>query len=88
MRKIAEALRGDFVISHRPAWGYGLLCALGICLPLLLGVVLGHVPQGAAMALGAISRSSGTPPACRTASAPASCSWPRSWSHWVPASVR
>ncbi|WP_406319294.1 FUSC family protein [Streptosporangium sp. NBC_01639] len=52
MRKIAEALRGDFVISHRPAWGYGLLCALGICLPLLLGVVLGHVPQGAAMALG------------------------------------
>ncbi|WP_433249692.1 FUSC family protein [Streptosporangium sp. CA-135522] len=52
MRRIAEALRGDFVISGRPAWGYGLLCALGICLPLLLGVRLGHVPQGAAMALG------------------------------------
>ncbi|MDP9863579.1 MULTISPECIES: FUSC family protein [Streptosporangium] len=52
MRKIAEALRGDFVISGRPAWGYSLLCALGICLPLLLGVVLGRVPQGAAAALG------------------------------------
>ncbi|GAA4235521.1 putative membrane protein YccC [Streptosporangium album] len=52
MRKITEALRGDFVISRRPAWGYGLLCALGICLPLLFGVVSGHVPQGAAVALG------------------------------------
>ncbi|MEU7990216.1 FUSC family protein [Streptosporangium canum] len=52
MRRIAEALRGDFVLAGRPAWGYSLLCALGICLPLVAGVMLGHVPQGAAMALG------------------------------------
>ncbi|MEV4180147.1 FUSC family protein [Streptosporangium canum] len=52
MRRIAEALRGDFVLAGRPAWGYSLLCALGICLPLVAGVMLGQVPQGAAMALG------------------------------------
>lgn len=52
MRRITEALRGDFAIAGRPAWGYGLLCALGICLPLLSGVLLGHPREGAAMALG------------------------------------
>ncbi|MEV7009576.1 FUSC family protein [Streptosporangium sp. NPDC051022] len=53
MRRIAGTLRGDFAITGRPAWGYGLLCALGICLPLLSGVAVGHVRQGAVMALGA-----------------------------------
>lgn len=52
MRRVSEALRGDFAVTGRPAWGYGLLCALGVCLPLLLGVVLGYVREGAAMALG------------------------------------
>ncbi|MDP9847362.1 FUSC family protein [Streptosporangium lutulentum] len=52
MRRIVEALRCDFVISGRPAWGYGLICALGICLPLLVGVLSGRIHEGAAMALG------------------------------------
>ncbi|MEV8636111.1 FUSC family protein [Streptosporangium sp. NPDC051023] len=52
MRRIAGALRGDFAIAAHPAWGYGLLCALGICLPLVAGVVTGHVREGAVMALG------------------------------------
>ncbi|MEV7908483.1 hypothetical protein AB0P04_43520, partial [Streptomyces anulatus] len=52
MRRIAGRLRGDFAIAARPAWGYGLLCALGICLPLVFGVVTGHVREGAAAALG------------------------------------
>lgn len=77
MRRIVKALRCDFEISGRPAWGYGLICALGVCLPLLLGVLSGHVHEGAATALGATSPSSATPPACRTASASASCSSPR-----------
>ncbi|SNS92651.1 Uncharacterized membrane protein YccC [Streptosporangium subroseum] len=52
MRRIVKALRCDFEISGRPAWGYGLICALGVCLPLLLGVLSGHVHEGAATALG------------------------------------
>ncbi|MER7128879.1 FUSC family protein [Streptosporangium saharense] len=52
MRRIAGALRGDFALAARPAWGYGLLCALAICLPLVAGVLSGHVREGAAAALG------------------------------------
>ncbi|MFF5209981.1 FUSC family protein [Streptosporangium sp. NPDC000396] len=52
MRRIARALHGDFLVARRPAWGYGLLCALGVCLPLLLGLFLGRPHEGAAMALG------------------------------------
>ncbi len=33
MRGLTGALRADFRLSGRPAWGYGLLCALVICLP-------------------------------------------------------
>ncbi|GAA3109040.1 FUSC family protein [Streptosporangium carneum] len=52
MRRVAGTLRGDFAVAGRPAWGYGLLCALGVCLPLLAGVVGGHVREGVAAALG------------------------------------
>ncbi|MFI7533802.1 FUSC family protein [Streptosporangium sp. NPDC049376] len=52
MRRIAGALRGDFAVAARPAWGYGLLCAVAICLPLVAGVLTGHVREGATAALG------------------------------------
>ncbi|MFD0891668.1 hypothetical protein ACFQ08_44565, partial [Streptosporangium algeriense] len=52
MRRIAGALRGDFAVAARPAWGYGLLCAVAICLPLSSGVLTGHVREGATAALG------------------------------------
>ncbi|WP_326646728.1 FUSC family protein [Streptosporangium sp. NBC_01755] len=52
MRRIADALRADFRPSGRPNWGYGLLCMLVVSLPLLLGVLLGHLQEGASAALG------------------------------------
>ncbi|WP_436758671.1 FUSC family protein [Streptosporangium sp. V21-05] len=52
MRGLTGALRADFRLSGRPAWGYGLLCAVVICLPLMLGVLLGHLQMGASVALG------------------------------------
>ncbi|GAA4181521.1 hypothetical protein GCM10022252_06050 [Streptosporangium oxazolinicum] len=52
MRGLIGALRADFRLSGRPAWGYGLLCALVICLPLMFGVLLGHLQEGASVALG------------------------------------
>ncbi|MEU8377934.1 FUSC family protein [Streptosporangium sp. NPDC048865] len=52
MRGLIDALRADFRLSGRPAWGYGLLCALVICLPLTAGVLLGDLREGASVALG------------------------------------
>ncbi|WP_440100337.1 hypothetical protein [Streptosporangium sp. H16] len=52
MRGLTGALRADFWLSGRPAWGYGLLCALVICLPLMSGVLLGQLREGASVALG------------------------------------
>ncbi|WP_030916952.1 FUSC family protein [Streptosporangium amethystogenes] len=52
MRGLVDMLRADFRLSGRPAWSYGLLCMLVVCLPLLLGVLLGRLAEGASVALG------------------------------------
>ncbi|WP_433371163.1 FUSC family protein [Streptosporangium sp. CA-115845] len=52
MRRLVDMLRADFRLSGRPAWTYGLLCMLVVCLPLLLGVLLGRLAEGASVALG------------------------------------
>ncbi|MEV4382421.1 FUSC family protein [Streptosporangium sp. NPDC049644] len=52
MRGLVDMLRADFRLSGPPAWTYGLLCMLVVCFPLLLGVLLGRLEEGASVALG------------------------------------
>ncbi|GAA4056642.1 FUSC family protein [Nonomuraea soli] len=49
----ARALRRGFELPARPPWGYGVLCAVSMALPLVAGLVGGHPHYGSIAALGA-----------------------------------
>ncbi|WP_214327216.1 FUSC family protein [Nonomuraea sediminis] len=53
MRGAALALRRGFSLPARPPWGYGLLCAVAIASPLLLGALTRQPLMGVFVALGA-----------------------------------
>ncbi|MFI6601801.1 FUSC family protein [Nonomuraea sp. NPDC050536] len=53
MRGAALALRRGFSLPARPPWGYGLLCAVAIASPLLLGALTRQPVTGVFVALGA-----------------------------------
>ncbi|MEV0582915.1 FUSC family protein [Nonomuraea sp. NPDC050310] len=48
-----KALREGFAVSARPPWGYGVLCAVALSLPLIIGTLAGHPREGSLAALGA-----------------------------------
>ncbi|NUR89717.1 MAG: hypothetical protein HOY71_37025, partial [Nonomuraea sp.] len=53
MRGAALALRRGFALPARPPWAYGLLCAVAIAAPLLIGALSGRPYLGGFVALGA-----------------------------------
>ncbi|MFI6481336.1 FUSC family protein [Nonomuraea sp. NPDC050663] len=49
----ARTLRRGFVLPARPPWGYGVLCAVAMALPLVAGLAGGNPHFGSIAALGA-----------------------------------
>lgn len=53
MRGAVRSLRRGFELPARPPWGYGLLCAVAISFPLIVGALAKELQAGGLVALGA-----------------------------------